>query len=96
MGTVFRKSFTKPLPAGAEIITRKGERLARWIDSKGHKRMAAVTTGTGNDGVLRVAIVSKTFTAKYRDGAGVVREVTTGCRDEVAAPRRAGGSRASR
>jgi len=85
MGTVFRKSFTKPLPAGAEIITRKGERLARWIDSKRRKRIAPVSDGVGNDGALRVTITSKTYTAKYRDGSGVVREVATGCRDEVAA-----------
>ena len=27
MGTVFKKSVTKPLPAGAKIIVRKGQRL---------------------------------------------------------------------
>jgi hypothetical protein len=35
MGSVYRKAVTKPLPADAEIITRKGERLARWRDGKG-------------------------------------------------------------
>jgi len=30
MGTVYRKTFTKPLPAGAKIIVRKGERFAKW------------------------------------------------------------------
>ncbi len=78
MGTVFRKSFTKPLPAGGEIITRKGQRLARWIDSKRRKRIAPVSAGVGSDGALRVTIASKTYTAKYRDGSGVVREVA-GC-----------------
>ena len=29
MGTVYRKTFTKPLPAGAEVFIRKGERFAR-------------------------------------------------------------------
>jgi hypothetical protein len=28
MGTVFKKTATKPLLAGAKIIVRKGERLA--------------------------------------------------------------------
>jgi hypothetical protein len=27
MGAVFMKTVTKPLPAGAEIIVRKGQRL---------------------------------------------------------------------
>jgi hypothetical protein len=30
MGTVYRKTFTKPLPPGAELFTRKGQQLARW------------------------------------------------------------------
>ena len=83
MGTVFRKMFTKPLPAGTEIVTRKGERRARWKDAKGRTQTAKVTTG--KDGAPRLSIVSRTFIAKYRDGAGLVREVPTGCRDEVAA-----------
>lgn len=29
MGTVFKKTVTRVLPAAAEIIVRKGERLAR-------------------------------------------------------------------
>ena len=40
VGTVYRKTYTKPLPATAEILTRKGERLARWKDSKGKTRPA--------------------------------------------------------
>lgn len=27
MGAVYKKTFTKPLPAGAKIIVRKGQRL---------------------------------------------------------------------
>ena len=83
MGTVFRKTFTKPLPAGAELFTRKGERFARWKDAKGHTRTEAVTTG--DDGADRLLIVAGTYTAKYRDGSGIVREVATGCRDKTAA-----------
>ena len=83
MGTVFKKTFTKPLPAGAEIFTRKGERFARWKDSKGRTRTAALTIG--KDGSDRVAIESPFYVAKYRDGRGIVREVATGCRDETAA-----------
>jgi len=83
MGAVFRKTFTKPLPAGAEIITRKGQRFAKWRDAKGKLRTESVTTG--NDGQDRLLVTAGTFTAKYRDGQGIVREVSTGCRDETAA-----------
>src|SRR5215831_9211954 len=80
MGSVFRKSFTKPLPADAEIITRKGEKLARWRDGKGKPRTAPLT-----DAGDRIRIESGTWYAKLRDGNGIVVEVPTGCRTEDAA-----------
>jgi len=83
MGTVFKKTATKPLPDGAKIIVRKGQRFAEWIDAKQKRRTAPVTVG--QEGTDRLVITAKTYTAKYRDGAGIVREVATGCRDETAA-----------
>ncbi len=83
MGTVFRKSLTKPVPDSAELFTRQGRRFARWKDSRERTQTAGVTTG--QDGSDRILIVARTYTAKYRDGAGHVREVATGCRDELAA-----------
>lgn len=83
MGTVFRKTATKPLPTGAKIIVRKGEELAEWLDAKAKRRTASLTTG--KDGSPRIVVTARTYTAKYRDGSGIVREVATGCRDESAA-----------
>lgn len=83
MGTVYRKTATKALPAGAETVTRKGQRFARWKDAKGKTRTAPLTTG--RDGSERILVKARTYTAKYRDGTGIVREVPTGCRDETAA-----------
>ena len=83
MGAVYKKTFTKPVPAAAKVIVRKGERFAQWKDSKGKTRMAPLTTG--NDGSARILLEAGTYLAKYRDGAGIVREVPTGCRDETAA-----------
>jgi integrase len=84
MGTVYRKTFTKPLPAGAEIIVRKGERLARWKDAKGKARMAPIA-GERAAEPSRITVTAGTYTAKYRDGNGLVVEVSTGCRDQDAA-----------
>jgi len=83
MATVFKKTFTKPLPEGAELFTRKGQRSARWKNAKGKTRTAKVTTG--KDGKPRIMLEATTYTAKFRNGSGVVREVATGCRDEQAA-----------
>jgi hypothetical protein len=83
MGTVFKKTFTKPLPAGAELFIREGKQFARWKDTKAKTRKALVTAS--KEGQARILIEAKTYTAKYRDGGRIVREVSTGCRDEQAA-----------
>jgi integrase len=80
MGSVYKETYTKPLPAEAKIIVRKGQRLAEWIDAKGKRRVSPLTTAGD-----RITIEAGTYTAKFRDGSGVVRKVSTGCRDESAA-----------
>ena len=83
MGTVYRKTVTKPLPTGAKIIVRNGQRLAEWKPAEGKSRTAPVTVG--KDGTDRLVITVRTWTAKYRDGNDIVQEVPTGCRDKTAA-----------
>lgn len=83
MGTVYKKTVTRPLPDGAELFTKNGQQFARWKPAKGKMRTAKVTTG--KDGSLRILDESGTYIAKFRDGLGYVCEVSTGCRDEDAA-----------
>ncbi|MEX1027552.1 MAG: site-specific integrase [Candidatus Paceibacterota bacterium] len=83
MGTLIKKTVTRPMPADAKIVTRKGKQIAQWTDRRKRKRSAEVTTG--KDGTQRIKTEAATWTAKYRDGDGVVREVSTGCRDKQAA-----------
>ena len=45
MGTVLKKTFTKPVPIDAEMFIRKGIQFARWKDGKDKTRTAKVTTG---------------------------------------------------
>ncbi len=80
MATVYKPTYTKPLPAGADLFTRKGQRFARWTDGKGKKRAERVS----EDGA-RLVLRAGTYTAKYCDGQGIVHKVSTGCRDETAA-----------
>src|SRR5215211_4644126 len=82
MGSVYRQKVTRPVPAGAEIVTKNDERVARWR-VWGKLRTAPVTTG--EDGSNRLLTEARTFTAKYRDHAGKVVTRPTGCRDEQAA-----------
>ncbi len=69
MGTVFKKTYTKPMPAAAEIIIRKGERFARWKASNGKTRTAPLTVG--RDGSERIVLESPYFVAQYREGSGI-------------------------
>jgi hypothetical protein len=84
MGSVFKKTVSRALPIGAKIIIRKGQRSAEWQDAKQKRRTAPVTVG--KDGTDRLVITARTYTAKYRDGSGLVKEVATGCRDETRLP----------
>lgn len=91
MGSLRRKTFTKPLPEGAETIHRKGKLLARWKAGKGKTRTAPIATnedGTPRlaaDGLMRIVLTSRKWLAKYRDGNGLLIEVPTGCTDRQAA-----------
>src|SRR3954452_4116690 len=83
MGCIFRKTVTRPLPPGSEIIVRQGARLARWRDGKGKVRTAPLTTG--RDGGERIRDEAGTYFPRSRDGNGVVVETPPGCGDEPAA-----------
>ena len=83
MGTVFKKTFTKPLPTDAELFEKSGKPFARVKPAKGRAVTYPVTLG--RDGTQRIVVEAGTYLAKYRDGSGIVREVSTGCRDESAA-----------
>jgi integrase len=83
MGSLRKKTATKPLPANAELFERKGKQFARWIDGRGRKKTAATTIG--KDRSLRIVVESGKWLAKYRDGSGRLQEVSTGCKDKGAA-----------
>ena len=83
MGTVFKPKITRPMPVNAVIVDRAGRPWAEWRDASG-KVKRAPTTGSR---ARRPGIVveATTFTAKFRDGNGVVRKVATRCRTREAA-----------
>lgn len=83
MGMLLRKQYTMPIPDGAEITERDGARIARWRLRNGQVRTAEVVDC--KDGKVRVRGQSKVYSVRYRDGRGQMVEVSTGCKDEVAA-----------
>ena len=80
---LYRKTYTRPLPKGAAVTGRNKQRQAQWRDPEGRSRTAPVTTG--HDGSLRVVFQADTYTARFRDHDGQVRQISTGCRTKDAA-----------
>jgi len=79
MATIYKKKYPIPMPDGAEIITRRGRKLARWASGKGQVRIAPLL----DDG--RVQFVSDCWYVRYRDASRRMRRKSTGCRDRQAA-----------
>jgi len=80
MANIYRKTYRKDLPDGAEIRHRRGKAIAHWTDGNGRKRTADLSA----DG-QKILIRSTVWYARYRDADGIERRVSTGCRDEQAA-----------
>ncbi len=78
MARVFKQTYTKPLPDGAELLTRKGKRVARFKNRKGK----TVTAPLSKDGT-KVILETAKFYIEYRDADDIVRRVP-GYTDEKA------------
>jgi len=89
MGTIFRPWVTRPIPASAEITAKRSRRAGKSIETRvaswrgdGGKRSAEIVSTPAGD---RIRDRSGVYVARYRDGDGIIRTVSTGCRDKVAA-----------
>jgi len=83
MATIFRVSYSQPLPKGAEIVKRQGRQMALWRDRRGRKHYDEVTTG--RQGQTKIIRFSPTWLARFRDADGEIVTVSTKCADETAA-----------
>ncbi len=77
--SVYRKSYTTLIPAGAETVVIGGVRHARWKDRNGRTRRARIVKDN-DSGTPRILLSCATYMARYRDGHGLVHVVSTGCR----------------
>ena len=87
MGSVFRKTAVRPVPAGAEIVKGKdGERLAKWTP-KGGRRPITAPIVVRADGAEFVHVETGCYYAQYRDHDEKLRTVSTKCKDKDNAKR---------
>ena len=66
---LFKKRTSKPIPAGAEIITYRGRRCARW------KARGRTYTVPLNQKRTRVEYESENWWSRFEDGVGQRQEV---------------------
>ena len=80
MANLYKKTYPMSMPKGAEIVTRRGKKVARWMNGRGNEKTAPLH----EDG-RRMIYVSDVWYARYKDTDGRERRISTGCRDEQAA-----------
>ena len=80
MATLYRKIYPVSMPEGAEILVRRGQRLARWTDGNGNVKTAPLSANG-----KKIMHEADAWYARYRTADGVERRVSTGCRDRQAA-----------
>jgi len=80
MATLYQKTYPIPMPTGAEIIVRRGERLARWTDGNGNVKTAPLS-GNGK----KIMHEAGCWYARYRDAEGRDCRTSTGCQDKQTA-----------
>lgn len=83
MARVFKHTYTKPLPQGADLFTRKGKHYARFKDGKDRTATAPLS----QDG-KKVVIETAKWYIEYKDADGIMRRVP-GCKDRQAAAKMA-------
>jgi hypothetical protein len=70
VASLLRPSYTRPIPLGAEIVTHKGKRHARFKGDDGKTVLAPLT----KDG-KRCRVKAEKWYGQYKDDAGVQHRV---------------------
>jgi len=86
MASLYKQKKYKSVPDNAEIVRRRGKRIAKWVDGRGSKQNAPITI----DGT-QIILESGPYWGKYRDQNGVVKRLSTGCRDKQSAEKKLQG-----
>ena len=83
MGSVFRKTSVREVPAGHKITKgRDGKITAKWTP-RGASRSITAAVVTLDDGRQVVHVETGCFYAQYRDADGFTRTVSTRCKERA-------------
>ncbi len=83
MATVFKRTRSKPIPAGAEIVDLKGKPHASWICRKSKRKVRAPLDASGK----RIQVEDPYYTIEWTDHNGQPRKKSSRSRDKQTAQR---------
>ena len=82
MASIYRRTRSYPIPAGAEILTdRKGQRFAKWTDGKTGRTRKEPLNEAGD----AVTVESGSYLIAYVDASGKRVEINSGTSDKATA-----------
>ena len=79
MASIYKKKYPIDIPNQAEIIDRRGRKVARWTNGKGQTRTAELIDDN------HIQFVSDCWYMQYRDAHGIMQRRSTNCRERQAA-----------
>ncbi len=83
MATIYKRNRRRPIPDGAEIVTRTGKKYATWTDKRTKRQRRALLADDGKAILLEAA----DYTIEYFDHNGQRRRVGSKTPDKDAAQR---------
>jgi len=81
MATIYKRRDLRPIPEGAEVVTYRGRRYAKWVNAKTGNAQRAPLSLSGD----RIVCESAYYTVRYFDHDGRRVRVSTKCADRDAA-----------
>lgn len=81
VATIYKRRDLRPIPEGAEIVTYRGKRYAKWTNAKTDTVQRAPLSPSGD----KIVCESPYYTVQYFDHDGRRQKVATRCADRDAA-----------
>ena len=73
MGSIFKRTRKRPIPNNAEVVTKRGKKLAQWTGKDGRKHKAPI-----DESGSHILAESRNYYIEYADEHGIRKPLNTG------------------